>query len=134
MFFEDLKENYTKVAYRQPVEVKSTGSVSEMKKSSSIPKFLIKMAVAGAIFYFTMDASVFAAGLEEKAEELYFNKFIGIAKWVIITKGGWDIVTKTLKEDFDGAKRSILQYAMIFAVLMGLPTGLNLVEELFREA
>lgn len=134
MIFENLQENYTKVTYRKTSIIEPKKEMVLPKKTSTLPKLLIKLAIAGTIFYFTMDATVFAAGIEAKAEELYFDKFIGIAKWVIIGKGGWDIVTKTLKEDFDGAKRSILQYMMIFAVLMGLPWGLTMVEDIFKEA
>lgn len=134
MFFYDLPENYTKVSYVKSLSVEPKKIMEVTRKTSKIPKLLFRLVIAGAVFYFTMDTSVFAvSGIESKAEAIYFDKFIGIAKWVIIGKGGWDIVTKTLKEDFDGAKRSILQYMMIFAVLMGLPWGLSVVEDIFRE-
>lgn len=133
MNFESLQENYTKVSYRKPLIVESR-VLGKSKKVSKFPKTLIKLVVAGIVFYFTMDTTVFASsGIEDKARSIYFDKFIGIAKWVIIGKGGWDIVTRTLKEDFDGAKRSILQYMMIFAVLMGLPWGLGMIEDVFAE-
>ncbi|MEG0259604.1 MAG: hypothetical protein RR595_12135 [Lysinibacillus sp.] len=126
MNFCELKENYTKVL---PSHV---GKVTPDKKTK-IPVFEV-LAVAGIVAFGFPDIS-FAAGtaLQEKAESLYYDTFIGIAKWVIILKGGWDIVTRTLKEDFDGAKRGVLQYALIFCVLMGLPAALGLVEEFFKE-
>lgn len=132
---EELKENYTKVSYRQTLtSLIDSNELLKSKKTSKIPKRLIKLAIAGAIFYFTMDLSVFAASsLDEKAEKLYFDKFIGIAKWIVVGKGAWDIISRAMKEDFDGAKRSILQYLLIFAVLMGLPWALTEVENIFRE-
>lgn len=132
MNFYDLPENYTKVSYRNPLIIEPK-KPEITKKPFKFPKTLIKLIIAGAVFYFTMDTSVFAAtGMEEKAERLYFDKFIGIVKWVIIGKGGWDIVNKALKEDFDGAKKGVLQYLLIFGVLMGLPKALNLVEDIFK--
>lgn len=137
MNFNNLKENYTKVSYKhveQPtfenVQVQSTFN----KRKVAIKLIRLGVTVA-TIYFFGFDGSVFAASvdsLDVKAERFYFDKFIRIAKWAIIVKGGWDIVNKTLKEDFDGAKRSVLQYGMVFAVLIGLPGGLKMIEELFR--
>ena len=59
---------------------------------------------------------------------LYFDKFIGVIKWVIVGKGGWESVSRMLKEDFNGAKRSLIQYVILFALLLGLPYGLNEIE------
>lgn len=66
-------------------------------------------------------------GLDEKANALY-KKFIDIAKWIVAGKGGWDSINKMLKEDFEGAKKSFLQYLIIFAILIGLPKALNFIE------
>lgn len=87
--------------------------------------------ITGAIVL-GFDHEVFAAtGLEDKAKELYFGKFLGVAKWIIIGKGGWDTVNKMLNEDFDGAKRGFIKYLVIFAILFGLPYGLDQVQEVF---
>ncbi|MFP7199665.1 hypothetical protein SFC08_01710 [Lysinibacillus halotolerans] len=138
MFFSDLPENYTKVSYRKidpVVRELPPIKIEKSKNYSRTFKIIGLIALTGAA-YFGLDSFIYAAGvggIDEKAERLYFDTFIRIAKWVIIAKGGWDIVAKTLKEDFDGAKRSILQYMMIFAVLMGLPWGLGIVEDIFKE-
>lgn len=96
--------------------------------------FLLKFCLIGGALVFGMESDVLAATtLEEKAEALYYDKFIGIARWVIAGKGGFDTISKLLKEDFDGAKKAGFQYLLTFLVLMGLPKGLKFVEELFYE-
>ena len=136
MISQNLRENYTKVPYA----VNQTKVVSPV--CSAVPKqggaagvkiiegVLLTSLLTGAVF-FNLDDLAHASDITRKAERFYFGTFMTIAKWVIIIKGGWDIVTKTLKEDFEGAKRSVVQYLMVFAVLMGLPYALEMVEDLF---
>lgn len=133
MVFEDLKENYTKVSYAKPLLVEPKRKILSEKKMSKLPKILIKVAIAGVIFFITTDATVFASSLDEKAEKMYYEKFIVIARWIVVGKGGWDVVTKALKEDFDGAKRSIVQYLIIMVVLVAFPWATNEIISIFRE-
>lgn len=70
--------------------------------------------------------------INEKAKELYFGKFIGVAKWIIAGKGGWDTLNKALKEDFEGAKKCFIQYLVIFCILLALPIALDFIEVFFR--
>lgn len=136
MFYEELKENYTKVSvYKKPFIL----DVAELPKLPLVVdwrKTVIRIGVTAALVTFGLDLQVFAAegsSLGKKAEEFYFGMFLDIAKWAIIVKGGWDVVSKSLKEDFDGAKKSVMSYLLIFAVLMGLPWALGIVEDIFRE-
>lgn len=87
--------------------------------------------LTGAILLAT-EIHASAASLDDKAKELY-KRFISIAKWVIAGKGGWDTINKMLKEDFEGAKKSFLQYLIIFAILIGLPKALEFVEAFFND-
>src|SRR5690606_25778005 len=98
-------------------------------------KFIITTClIAGALVFGIIDpASAATATLDEKAKDLYFKKFLGIDKWIIVGKGGWDTVNKTIKEDFDGAKKSFLQYLLVFGILYALPFGLDQVESVFSE-
>jgi hypothetical protein len=81
-----------------------------------------------------IDHTVFAAtsDIDVKADVLY-KKFIKLAAIIIAFKGGWDILNKALREDFDGAKKISLQYLIVFALILGLPLGLKAVEGLFAE-
>lgn len=131
MSFETLKENYTKVSYKTVTS--EPKELSDFKTKSNRTKWVLKAVIAGTIFYFTLDSSVFAGSFEEKAEALYYEKFIKIAKWGVIIKGGWETVTLMLKSDFDGAKKGVLQYVGIYLILMGLPKVLDFVDGLFYE-
>lgn len=96
------------------------------------------MMYAGAgltlLLTFGFDVTAFAGtGIEEKARALYFDKFIGIAKWFIIGKGGWATVHKAIQEDFDGAKKSFISYLVVFIILLALPFTLDQVESVFKD-
>lgn len=130
MFFQKLEENYTKVSYAkssQPIaENASNSSIYKKSFTKTIPVFLM-----GSVFYLNLNDVALASNFTQRAEGFYFGTFMTFAKWIIIIKGGWDVIAKTLKEDFEGAKKSIIQYLVVFVVLMGLPHALDLVEEIF---
>lgn len=137
MILSNLREDYTKVLYAPKLKVEiyplTFNAYEEKFKKRNLKKaggLFTSLALTSAI-YFNLDTTVYASNLTDKAEGFYFGTFMNIAKWVIIIKGGWDIIAKTLKEDFEGAKKSIVQYLVVFAVLMGLPWALEMVEEIF---
>ena len=131
MIFEKLEEKYTTVSY-----AKSSQPIVEIVYNSSTYKKsftkLIPVVLMGSVFYLNFNDVALASNFTQRAEDFYFKTFMTLAKWVIIIKGGWDIVSKTLKEDFEGAKKSVVQYMVVFAVLMGLPHALNFVEDFFE--
>lgn len=136
MFFEELKENHTKVVFSRKIHVSVPGVTSEPRlirnDGINFKRIVFKTCLLVGGFMFFGDIA-FAESLDEKAKQIYFEKFLGIAKWIIIGKGGWDIVSKALKEDFDGAKRSVIQYIVVFATLLGLPWMLGQIEDIFKE-
>lgn len=95
---------------------------------------LLKISLITGTILLGVDHTVFAAAssIDIKADQLY-KKFIKLAAIIIAFKGGWDILNKALREDFDGAKRISLQYLIVFALILGLPLGLKAVEGLFAE-
>lgn len=132
MEFKNLQENYTKVSFlksSQPI-IEKVSTPSIYKKTF---KNLVPVVVMGTVIYFNMEDIAFASNFTKRAERFYFDTFMMLAKWVIVVKGGWDIVSKTLKEDFEGAKKCIVQYMVVFVTLMGLPHALNFVEDFFKE-
>lgn len=137
MIFSDLQENYTKVLYTPKLKdeicslkLNACEETFEEKTFKKIGGLFTALVLTSAV-YFNLDTTAYASNLTDKAEGFYFGTFMNIAKWVIVIKGGWDIIAKTLKEDFEGAKKSIVQYVVVFAVLMGLPWALEMVEEIF---
>lgn len=132
MIYEELKENYTKVPYKKPVVL----NVIELPNpiSNDWRKMVIKLGITSTLLIFGVDTVAFASsgGIGGWAEGLYYGKFIEIAKWLIIGKCGWDCVSRLLKEDFQGAKKSVISCVIMFAVLFGLPHLLNEIENIFR--
>ena len=108
-----------------------TLQIKHTEKPSHLGRLLI-FSVAGIYFFTIGNTDVLASSLDVKAEELYYGKFLSIAKWLIIGKCGWDTVSKTLKEDFQGAKKSVIAAAIMFGVLTGLPWAFNELDLIFR--
>lgn len=136
MISSDLREKYTKVPYvinqKKTVSPACLAAPQQVKVSGSkmVKGVLLTSLLTGAV-YLNLDDLAHASSITVKAERFYFGTFMNIAKWVIIIKGGWDVIAKTLKEDFEGAKKSVVQYLVVFAVLMGLPYALEMVEDIF---
>lgn len=136
MISYDLRENYTKVPYvinqKKAVSPVCLAASQQVKVSGSkMVKGILLTSLLTGVVYLNLDDLAHASNITVKAERFYFGTFMNIAKWVIIIKGGWDVIAKTLKEDFEGAKKSVVQYLVVFAVLMGLPYALEMVEDIF---
>lgn len=102
--------------------------VSHLKRNKKI-----YIAAGSALLIIVSPQIGFAApgenAIDVKARQLYFGKFMTFAKWAIILKGGWDTINKAVKEDFEGAKKSLFSYMIVFGILLGLPKALDQVEE-----
>lgn len=72
-----------------------------------------------------------ATGIDAGGRHIY-SKLVNIGKWIIIFKGGWDTIMNTVKGDFDSAKKSFMQYLLIYVVLLALPWSLDQVDGVFR--
>ena len=98
---------------------------------------LVKICTITGVVLFGIESYAFAevidGSIDAKGRELYYGPFISIATGIIAFKGGWDTLHKVLKEDFEGAKRSFLQYLIAFAGLLSLPKALEYVEKLFTQ-
>lgn len=68
--------------------------------------------------------------IDTGAKKIY-AKLLNVGKWVIIFKGAWDTINNTIKEDFDKAKRSFLQYLLIYLILLAFPWALDEVDSVF---
>ena len=94
-------------------------------------KAIYEVAGATIILFLISDTTAFASGIDEKASALYHGKLVKFGKWAIIIKGGWDTINKTIREDFDGAKRSFFSYLLTYIFLLGLPYAMTQVEDVF---
>lgn len=104
-----------------------------------LKKHKIKYQIVGiTLIIFTtgvFDTSVFAStggtGLDAGGRHIY-RKLVGLGKWVIIIKGGFDSIQSAIKGDFGSAKSSFLQYLLIYIILLALPWSMNQIEEVFK--
>lgn len=134
MNFLNLKENYTThVIYSSKKDVPSkTPDQIIPNRNSLLKKSILTFGLVG-ICFFSIENLTFASDFNAKAEALYYSKFMSIAKLIIVFKGGWDILNNALKENFDMVKKCMLQYSLVFASLLLLPTVLNSVEDFIKE-
>jgi hypothetical protein len=72
-----------------------------------------------------------ASGIDTEARKLY-RELIGIGKWIIVFKGGFDILKMIGSGDLDSAKKSFFGYLLTYLLLLGLPYGLDKVDDIFN--
>lgn len=72
-----------------------------------------------------------STGIDIGAEKLY-RKLINIGKWVIVFKGGFDILKYCGNGDFESAKKGFFGYVLTYLFLLGLPFLLDEVEGVFN--
>lgn len=83
------------------------------------------------IFASGFDYASAATGIDVGARKLYYE-IVNIGKWIIVFKGGIDIVKSVTNGDFDSAKKGFFSYLLIYLLLLGLPYGLDKVDEVFQ--
>jgi hypothetical protein len=72
-----------------------------------------------------------ASGIDIEASKLY-KELIGIGKWIIVFKGGFDILKMIGSGDLESAKKSFFGYLLTYLLLLGLPYGLDKVDDIFN--
>lgn len=111
------------------------------KSIDQVVQFLCRHKIAFRIVGVTLvifasgvlDVSAFAAtGIDEGATKIY-EKLLNVGKWVIIIKGAWETIHNTIKGDFDTAKKSFLQYLLVYVILLAFPWAMSEVDNLFHD-
>lgn len=108
------------------------------KLFDKVIRHLDKHKVTYQVIGFTLiimatSSTVFAAstGIDIGGKKIY-KQLVGIGKWVIIFKGAWDTIMNTVRGDFDSAKKSFMQYILIYVVLLALPWSMDRIDEVFQ--
>lgn len=98
-------------------------------------KYGMVYKIAGVtIILLTTGSSVFASsGLDVEARKLY-RELIGIGKWVIVFKGGIDIIKSMGNGDTESAKKSFFGYLLTYVFLLALPYGLDKLDDIVSHA
>jgi hypothetical protein len=126
------------------MKVQTVGSISEFLHREQEP-FSVKIerhfkkygfvykAAGISIILLTSGGTVLASsGIEAGAQQLY-SKLLSIGKWIIIFKGGFDIIKNMASGDFDSAKKGFISYLVVYVFLFGLPWAMNEVDSIFKE-
>jgi hypothetical protein len=92
---------------------------------------IYKVAGITVILIAGFDASVFASsGIDTEARKLYIE-LVKIGKWVIIFKGAIDIIKSLGDGDNAAAKKTFITSLLTFLILLGLPYGMDKINEIF---
>lgn len=103
-----------------------------------------KAAGISLIFITTCDVS-FAAGtlsiptagsmdpIGPAARGLY-SQLVNIGKWIIVFKGGFETIKSMGNGDVDAAKKNFFGYLLSYLFLLGLPYGMDKVDQVFNAA
>ncbi|QVY63007.1 hypothetical protein [Cytobacillus gottheilii] len=87
----------------------------------------VVILIAGGGFDYALAASAIDAG----AQSLYYE-IIGIGKWVIVFKGGFDAIKSVGNGDFDSAKKTFFSHVLVYLMLLGLPYAMDKVDDVFH--
>lgn len=72
-----------------------------------------------------------ATGIDAGMEQMY-TKLLNVGKWCIIIKGAFDVVNNMMQGDIGSVKKNVLGYMLVYALLQGLPWGMNQIDEAFK--
>lgn len=93
---------------------------------------IYKVAGVTIILLTGIGSDVFASsGIDKEANKLY-TELLGIGKWIIIFKGGFDTLKSIGNGDFDSAKKSFFGYLLTYLFLLALPYGMEKIDTVFR--
>jgi len=101
--------------------------ISEICKSHSD---LFKKVIFLCIIFLL--SSTAYAGIDEAGSRIYY-KLVSVGKWVIIIKGGIDIIQSIMNGDSQGAKKCFVGYLFAYGVLWALPWCMDEIEVVFKE-
>jgi hypothetical protein len=87
-------------------------------------------AVSGG-FDIAFAADGYTNGIIDKEAKIIYKDLCDIGKWLIIGRGGWEVITKSLNQDVDGAKKSFIGYLLAYVLLLSFPHLMTKIDTLF---
>ncbi|USK48846.1 hypothetical protein LIT38_20260 [Bacillus sp. CMF12] len=111
----------------EPLQVKVRRHIEKYGFVYKIAGSTILLIIAGGGF----DYAYAAGAIDTGAKKLYYE-LVTIGRWIIIFKGGVDIIKAIGDGDVPTAKKSFFQYLLIYLMLLGLPYGMDKVDEVFK--
>jgi hypothetical protein len=83
---------------------------------------------SGAVF---AAADGYTNGIIDKEASIVYKDLVDIGKWLIIGRGGWEIITKVLSHDVEGAKKNFIGYLLAYVLLLAFPHLMDKVDGIF---
>lgn len=79
-----------------------------------------------------MGAADPTSAIDVKAHTIY-HKLCMVGKWIIVIKGGIDIIGSMMQGDMDRMKKSLIGYVIGYAALLGLPWLMDTANSMFND-
>jgi hypothetical protein len=95
----------------------------------------IKYRIAGSVIFLCLGYAdiAFAAGPIDREGHAIYKDLLSVGKWVIIVKGGWEVIKSMLDSDFESCKRKFVGYLMAYGLLHLLPAGMDKMDGIFAK-
>lgn len=90
-----------------------------------------KVAGLAAIILITPHGAVFASGgIDVEAGKLY-KQLVSVGRWIIVFKAAIEMLKSLSNGDIESGKRIFFTHLMVYLLLLGLPYGLEKVDQVF---
>jgi hypothetical protein len=101
-------------------------------KVAGISAILLASGVGGLATAAVPVTAVKSSGIDAGARALYYE-LVNIGRWIIAFKGGIDTIKSIGSGDMEGAKKTFISHVLAYVILLGLPHGLDKVDDLFNK-
>lgn len=88
--------------------------------------------VAGGGFDYAFAANGYTNGIIDKEAGIVYKDLVDIGKWLIIGRGGWEVITCVLKQDIESAKKNFIGYLMAYVLLLSFPHLMDKIDTIFN--
>lgn len=121
------KKNETKKAFPAKLE-------THFKKYRFIYRVVgstILIMVVGGGLDFAFAADGYTNGLIDREAKIVYKDLVDIGKWLIIGRGGWEVINCVLKQDVESAKKNFIGYLIAYALLLAFPHLMDKIDGIF---
>lgn len=91
----------------------------------------VVILMAGGGFDYAFAASAMTPTALDREFYGIYREIIRFGKWLIVIKGGLDIIKSVGNGDFESAKKHGISYVLIYILLLALPFGMQKVDAIF---
>ncbi|NRD80253.1 hypothetical protein HPT25_23305 [Bacillus sp. BRMEA1] len=92
---------------------------------------LMTASISLSVIHPAFAASGLGTGFDDLGYQIY-RQLLSIGKWVIIVKGGWDVIRATLSNDYVKAKKDFISYLLAYVFLLILPEAMDYADRVVK--